>query len=110
MSVCDTCPKPGACCKRLRLHGQNGVITFWKEDGLEAVQHFLDTNGLPFAPIEIVAEEKDEPMQQTYVEYVFSCPKLGLDGRCTIYADRPQLCRDYQPGSDQLCVLYKVPG
>ena len=23
---------------------------------------------------------------------------------CTIYADRPQLCRDYEAGSDPLCI------
>lgn len=30
-------------------------------------------------------------------------------GRCTIYEDRPSLCRDYAAGSDGLCVHYQAP-
>ena len=32
---------------------------------------------------------------QKYQEYVYTCKNLGADGNCQIYADRPQLCRDF---------------
>ena len=31
------------------------------------------------------------------------CVNLGPDHRCTIYDERPQVCRDYQ--ADELCAL-----
>jgi Fe-S-cluster containining protein len=31
-----------------------------------------------------------------------ACPHLGPDALCTIYEQRPQVCRDYQP--DQVCL------
>jgi Fe-S-cluster containining protein len=31
------------------------------------------------------------------------CAHLGTDHRCTIYDERPQVCRDYQ--ADELCTL-----
>lgn len=30
----------------------------------------------------------------------------GFTGLCSIYEDRPQLCRDYLPGSGSLCVFH----
>ena len=35
------------------------------------------------------------------------CPHLQLDNRCAVYADRPQICRDYQ--SDALCDAIAAP-
>jgi Fe-S-cluster containining protein len=35
------------------------------------------------------------------------CSRLGDDCRCTAYAERPQVCRDYQP--DALCELVAAP-
>jgi Fe-S-cluster containining protein len=34
------------------------------------------------------------------------CTALQSDGRCSIYEDRPDLCRRYRPGQDGLCVHY----
>ena len=34
------------------------------------------------------------------------CVHLGADRRCTIYPDRPAVCRDYRP--DALCVALQA--
>jgi uncharacterized protein len=35
------------------------------------------------------------------------CPHLGPDALCTQYAQRPQVCRDYQP--DEVCTQIEAP-
>lgn len=93
MSLCDVCMSPGACCKRLVLsHVGTG-------DGLgpmsrEKAEHYVMGKGLPFQP----------GFQREDGIWVWWCPELKPDGRCGIYEDRPQLCRDFAPGSDALCV------
>lgn len=62
---------------------------------------FARNNGLPFVP------STPEPGARGAWAWRFSCPKLGADGRCTIYDDRPDLCRTYEPMSDGLCVHYQ---
>jgi hypothetical protein len=36
-----------------------------------------------------------------------ACSRLGSDCRCSAYAERPAVCRDYQP--DALCALVAAP-
>ncbi len=38
--------------------------------------------------------------------YLRGCPFLAWEGdhcRCAIYDTRPRVCRDYQPGSSEIC-------
>jgi Fe-S-cluster containining protein len=42
--------------------------------------------------------------------YLHGCPFLTWEGDhsfCAIYNTRPQVCRDYQPGSSELCPQFK---
>ena len=101
-SLCDARSKPGQCCKDFNLGGG----TFWI-DGDYTVQKFLNDNNLPFEP-RMTGEYKDDVSGDMYASYTYSCPKLTDDGRCSIYANRPDLCRRYKPGQDALCVYYKA--
>lgn len=96
-SPCDTCPKPGSCCKGFTISK-----VFPEGVDVKKVQAFLDEEELPYTPSKpcSVAEE-DGGRRWTY-----DCPKLLLNGRCGIYADRPKPCRNYEPATDSLCVLY----
>lgn len=91
MSLCDTCMSPGHCCKRLVLTGGE----FNEPQSPEAAEHALLKRGMPMFRI----GEEIEPGK-----YAFWCTALGPDGRCTIYDERPDLCRRYVAGSDGLCV------
>lgn len=108
-SACDTCRAPGACCHAFSLSGggphAHGAYTFWDTDDVEEQ---LQMRGLPFYPLNKLEtyQHPDDPVGKTYSIYMYGCRKLGKDGRCTDYENRPQLCRDYQPKSDGLCAEF----
>jgi Fe-S-cluster containining protein len=90
MSLCDVCLSPGACCKRMTITGADLHTPISREKA----EHILLAYNLPFIP----AHQKASGIWQ------FSCIQLQKDGRCGIYEDRPQLCKDFVAGSDPLCV------
>lgn len=106
MSLCDTCSNPGTCCHNFTINTRPIAADNWEAHATKIMQEV----GLPFLPISFHRHDANgNPYGITddeigYCRY--SCPKLGVDGRCTIYENRPQLCRDYKPASDALCVYF----
>lgn len=94
--LCETCLAPGHCCRSVFLNGGSADSRIDAPMSFERAEHLAMRYGLPFRPSE----------QQADGSWLWSCPALGEDGRCTIYEHRPQLCRDYAAGSDRLCVHY----
>lgn len=102
MSLCDRCYAPGQCCKHFSLYGPGGKMTFWLEGGGTVSEH-LERHELPFAPV--LEGEYEDDHGRRYGSYHFECPKLTPEGRCSIYEDRPRLCRAFEPaGGSKLCV------
>lgn len=115
MSLCDTCHTPGNCCRRIFLSGSDGKpLTLWNDEDPKAQLAARSSEPLPFEPLETVATFAvafGEPEAgRLYSTWAWSCPALGADGRCTIYDHRPQVCRNYEPASDGLCVYYRADG
>lgn len=110
MSACDTCPKPGACCHDFVLNGSAGTrgLSFpadkWMVEGIG----FAERRGVPFIPLR-VDDGPNSTSADGFVAIRWKCPLVTPEGRCRDYENRPQLCRDYQPGDDRLCVLYVEP-
>ena len=107
MSLCDTCKAPGHCCKSIYLFGNDlDDRNLSEADAAEILtlygQYEADEDGNEF-PFVIVG-----PSPEYGGQLRLTCPKLGQDGRCTIYDRRPMLCRDFKPGSDLLCVYYEA--
>jgi len=98
MSLCDRCMAPGACCRKFWLNvevpNERGPAAFLAE--------LRDPDGrrYPFVPYDI-GESRDG-----HTLYRWNCPKLGVNGRCTIYEDRPNVCRIFEPLSAGLCVHF----
>jgi Fe-S-cluster containining protein len=107
MNLCQMCPKPGSCCRGFVLSDDDGDITFWKSSWREDTVKAMEKWGLPFRPAEI-NEEFVEGDGDPYVTVKLDCPKLSSDGRCTIYNERPEACRNFVPGSDTLCVFEEI--
>lgn len=98
MSLCDRCVAPGACCRNLALTGGNLLMAdlIAADAPEESAQKWLDHHGFPmFRPARVFGHA-----------WRFDCTALGADGRCTIYEDRPDLCRRYEPEQDGLCVHF----
>lgn len=105
MSACDTCPKPGACCRGFHL-------PLYADHPLKILV-LMAANWLPYLPVdsryELFELDNENWATDKRRDYTYNCPALGHDGRCTIYEDRPDICRRYQPGQDQLCVVWQPP-
>lgn len=105
--LCDVCSKPGACCDDFVLS-----LTTWADEGDEGAIAMRDRRELPFVladgPIGGVFQS-EEHGGRSYVQRRWRCPALSAGGRCTIYQSRPSPCRNYQSGSDALCVMWKAP-
>ena len=103
--LCATCVEPGRCCRAFYLatreEGEAEVRTGKTRDEVQAM---LDRKGWPFLPV------ARRPFVVDGVEvdaWLFTCPELNAEGRCSVYENRPQLCRDFKAGSDPLCVYYE---
>lgn len=107
MSLCDKCYAPGQCCKSLHLAGKDGEAkTYWVDEGDAGIIEQLRAQGLPFVPLLELGRYVDAESGREYADLLFNCPMVTPSGRCSIYDDRPALCRNYEPLSDPLCVHF----
>ena len=74
------------------LNGMSFVGPARKDDKSEHVRI-----GLPF-----FVKQKRGPNGM----FRYGCRNLSPKGRCMDYANRPALCRQFQPMSDPLCILH----
>ncbi len=104
MSICDRCIQPGACCRgfRLSLRFEPGMTT----EAVHAEMMSRSTEPERVADMVPVHENDPPPEDEGRVRWTFNCSRLRADGRCGNHKDRPQLCRDFQPLSDRLCVMH----
>ncbi len=112
MSTCDTCRQPGACCTDIFISRDTWPGTVWADGWKEQAQSFLDgaLPGHPFVPHRLAIAEgemRDPAATAPYGTVFWSCRNLLPSGRCGDYENRPQLCRNYQPGQDAMCVEFK---
>lgn len=82
---CARCVAPGTCCKAFPLNQE-----FWIGTPVVDLIAWLAEKGFPFKPLrrEFVFLSDGKWKERWY----FACAKLGDDGRCTIYEERPDLC------------------
>lgn len=102
MSPCETCSRPGECCKNFVLSPN-----FPEPDWQSASRSLLDRNGLTYFRIEEAV--RSELTNRGHVAIRCSCLLLGDDGRCRDYENRPVVCRLYRPLSDNLCAEFIGP-
>lgn len=103
MLLCSVCPAPGSCCKHFNLLlGETHAFTTWKDEGIAAAIAEVSARGLPYTVDEICNEYVAEG-GRVYVSWWFSCDKVTPEGRCSIYNERPNVCRIFLPGTNELC-------
>ena len=101
--LCEACLSPGHCCKKIHLSDTTGALYIeGEQDPVEVVTRKIGQHW--FKPLEECHSLEVEGVRR--VDYLWECTALGPDGRCTVYENRPQLCRDYVAGTDRLCVHF----
>lgn len=106
MGICDRCYDPGACCRNITLSLDGVRTTYWSDNGVDGITKQIRANGLPFDPLYKTAGPWKDEDGRPYEVWALTCPKLNVDGRCSIYKSRPDLCKAYEAASDGLCVHY----
>lgn len=105
---CDKCPQPGVCCKDFVLSG-GGLRSNFRTDSpnwQEAAEAQVAAIGLPFKPLRLSHKRHGDDGHE-YGSARYFCPLVTEDGRCGNYANRPQLCQAYAPGTDAMCAMHK---
>jgi Fe-S-cluster containining protein len=100
------CQDIGACC-------QSMVLWAWDEpwprtEDLTEARQTIEKRGLPFEIVSrgYAVDAGNRPTGRH--AWYLTCKMVLPDGLCGIYENRPEVCRDFIPGHDCLCV--KHPG
>jgi Fe-S-cluster containining protein len=93
----EHCPDLGHCCRDFSVVIRGKIIG--DNSTREQVMRWVESNRYPFRVLHF-----DERREM----WVFTCHNLGSDGRCTDHVNRPKICQDFQPRSEQsLCCVPK---
>lgn len=103
MSLCDTCAQPGHCCRKFDLSSSRGEVLVPEYEEPTNILSWVSSEDLPFVPLERKVAGAEAST------WWWTCPKLTSEGRCSIYDERPGICRQFEAGSDPLCVHYVAP-
>ncbi|MFZ7111259.1 MAG: YkgJ family cysteine cluster protein [Desulfatiglandales bacterium] len=94
-----TCKRCGNCCRTyLFAYTSDEDIKRWRHEGREDILHVLEKASPIWAGDHIISARTGETL--------YTCPFLVWDGQiatCTIHDTRPRVCREYIPGSNELC-------
>jgi len=97
-----TCKRCAKCCLSIFAHASGEDMERWRLEGKEEILLTLKRARAVWAGDIIVSQEDGEMLSK--------CPFLRDEGEfysCAIYEDRPKVCRNFQPGSSDLCPQFK---
>jgi Fe-S-cluster containining protein len=98
------CTQCGKCCLSVFIPVTDEDMERWKREGKEEIVRAMEHSKTVWAGDIIISSEDGK--------ILFTCPLLRWEGRyytCTIYEERPSVCREYKPGSSELCSQFKIP-
>jgi Fe-S-cluster containining protein len=79
-----------------------GDIDRWRAQGRADILHIIDEESAVWMGDHLVSSRDGR--------YIHGCPFLKTvqdHYACAIYDTRPEVCRNYLPGSSEICPLYK---
>jgi len=96
MGECNGC---GACCRVLMLEQSPEEIqrmaTLTRILGIPSDHVFAAANWRPLTRAEALERNPFYVSRLGPDVHFYSCDRLGSDGRCTVYEERPLVCRGY---------------
>ncbi len=98
-----TCLCCGKCCfVDLTAYAHKEDFERWRSEGRQDILEIIAHRHLLWAGDRMISVDTGD--------YPRECPFLYNEGKkylCSIYETRPQVCREYQPGSSPLCPQWK---
>jgi len=99
-----TCKRCGRCCLAVYIPVTDDDMERWKSEGKQEILRAMEHSKAVWAGDIIVSSQEGN--------ILFTCPFLRWEEKyysCTIYEDRPKICKGYIPGSSELCSQYRKP-
>ena len=97
------CQRCGKCCQiHFSIYAVEEDIARWRAEGRTDILRLLEDEEMAWAGDQLVSTITGEPLSP--------CPFLQKDGTrfsCTIYETRPEICREFPPGSSEICPQYR---
>ncbi len=99
MATAGECNGCGACCKVITLEqsweeiGQIALLT--RVLGIPSDHQFVATHWRPLGRNEAMARNAFYTSRLAATAHLYTCDRLGDDGRCLAYDERPLVCRGY---------------
>lgn len=78
-----------------------GDLERWEREGRKDILHIIEKEQAVWLGDHLISGRTGRP--------IYGCPFIEIeDGlfSCSIYETRPRVCRDYQPGSSEICPLW----
>ena len=101
-----SCLRCGKCCfADLTAYAQKEDFDRWRAAKMQDILNIIEHRHLIWAGDRMVSTETGD--------YPRECPFLFSAGNvwlCSIYETRPLVCREYQPGSSELCPQFEING
>jgi Fe-S-cluster containining protein len=99
-----SCLQCGKCCfVDLTAYAEKEDFDRWRAENRHDILDMIEHRHLIWAGDRMISAETGD--------YPRECPFLYSSGDCwlcSIYETRPSVCREYQPGSSELCPQWKV--
>ena len=103
-SLCQVCRDPGACCRNFPMSLPIPIGSSYAE-----VERLMRDNEAAAEPWIALGPDpingKPQEKKNGYEQWRFACRALTIEGRCSVYEERPFACRHYQPLMDDLCIM-----
>jgi Fe-S-cluster containining protein len=97
------CKRCGGCCQtNLFAYVTDEDVGRWRHEGREDIFHILDNESPVWVGDHIISAKTGRELQ--------ACPFLSFEGvlaLCSIYETRPGTCREFMPGSSELCSQFR---
>ena len=94
-----SCLRCGKCCfVDLIAYAQQEDFDRWRAENRQDILSVIKKHHLTWAGDRMVSTETGDNQRECHFLYA-----KGKEWLCSIYETRPSVCRDYQPGSSELC-------
>jgi Fe-S-cluster containining protein len=100
-----SCRQCGKCCfVDLTAYAEQCDYDRWRAENRQDILDAIERRHLIWAGDRMISTQTGDSPRE--------CPFLYSEGnqwRCSIYETRPLVCREYQPGSSELCSQFRHP-